>query len=249
MTLGTNVRPRAWSVSYPYCRRLRDELGIMVRTPTKVLVISQDIDSSHVHAQLCAMGHTVTTAVPAALDGSLRFMSTTTNDRIPWSTQDFIVIDRILLSENSYASAIAEAHRLLRPGGQLLIVRDRIPDNDPHYRLSGAADVTATLAGFDLEVIDQKKLGAVGSEVAAALARKAGLERLRWAWLRRSVKVMSLLLIPVGIALGTAANLVIGLIDKGDRSGNIYVSSLTLARKRGAPTSDAVNTGCPPAPA
>jgi len=227
---GSVAQPRIWNLSYSYSRSLWTDTKKMIQNTEKILTISEDISSSHIYAKLHSAGHDLTVATPTAGVESVYLISKVTNAPIAPSSQSFVVIDRALFIGRSIDAVIKESYRVLKPGGRLLVFANHIaPDSRSESNLFFGTDAIARLLRPNFQVLEQRTQGATGSVVGHILGQGFGFKLTLWPWTRKLLKLLLLPLIPLWILLGLLANLVVRLLDKVDKSGQMYVTSLTLA--------------------
>ena len=157
-------------------------------------------------------------------------ISKVTNAPIAPSSQSFVVIDRALFIDGSIDAVIKESYRVLKPGGRLLVFANRIaPFSRSEPNLFFGTDAIASLLRPNFQVLEQRTQGATGSVIGHILGQACRLKLTRWLWTRKLLKLLLLPLIPLWIFLGLLANLIVKILDKVDKSGQVYVTSLTLA--------------------
>ncbi|HEX6560375.1 MAG TPA: class I SAM-dependent methyltransferase [Longimicrobiales bacterium] len=151
----------------------------------------------------------------------------------PWpfesATFDAVVCTQVMEHAQDLSNVIAEMHRVLVPGGTLLVTvpfaynEHGAPADYRRFSVHGVRDLFAG----DYELLQLKPQGGIGST--------AGLLLLNWAEASlnasRGTRLIKGVLLPFWVVSCALVNMVGWAFDKVDRTGAFYSNVLLMARK------------------
>jgi hypothetical protein len=233
--MGRADEPAIWSTQYLVRRARARDLKEATATTEQALIICANPRSSVAHAAIAAapMG------VLVAEDDKQSLLLQATSALAPDGAYDTIILDGILPAPRQGEAWFRELARVLRPGGRLIVIAHRFFDVDTPWRSESCTSIgnVETMIRPEFSPIASRVHGAAGSFILESATVWGQLLFLRSRPLRFIAIFLRLALLPISLASALLANILAFVLNRIDRSGQFYVSSMVVAirAKPGAP--------------
>jgi hypothetical protein len=230
--LGPTTNPRPWTFAYFYMNALRRHLLPFLEGEPKVTYIGHGRqDHSPVGILLAEQNVQVDTALFLNGRSGTRIVSFEDYSPLGDGSQSSLLLDRALFDVRQLPAFKAQAQRVLRPNGRLVVLANRVGglDQGAPSALFSIESLSKGL-GPEFSVVDYRNQGALGSWLRLNAGNWIGEELLRRPILRRLIAISRIPLFPLWIILKLAVSAVSLTLDWLDKSGKYYVSTVAVAR-------------------
>jgi hypothetical protein len=233
MTGGID-KPTLWTMQYLLRRARARDFKDATAATTEAIVVYADPASSLAVALLRDKAQ-VAVVVSDGDKPSLLFQES--SQPVPDASCDALVLDCVLPNPRQVGAWLGEFARVVRPGGKLVVVANRFFDASHPSRPESCAPVGAIEAMVQPEfsVVSSRVQGALGSVLVEFLAVFMHLLLLRSRPLRIVSIFLGLLFLPIYPLVALLANGLAFVINRVDKSGQVYASSIVVGERKGYP--------------
>jgi hypothetical protein len=233
---GRIDRPSVWSTQYLVRRARARDLKDAIATTPQAIIVCADPASSLARATV----GDAPMAVFVSEGGAQSLLFQASSELVPDNACDVLILDSVMPSPRQAEMWLREFVRVVRPGGRLAIVAYRFFEENQLSRPESCAPIgnVETLIQPEFSLVSSRLQGAVGSLIIEFVVVWFRLLLLRSRPLRFLGIYLGLLLMPVRLLAAPLTNAAAFVLNRLDRSGQFYVSSIVVGERTGPASPD-----------
>jgi hypothetical protein len=232
--VGTPDAPRRWTYNHDYAARLRRALLPFLVGSREVALLSPTSPRTALLRAILSEQQILVHEVLPVVDGA-RVSLVRADDYHTVATHSaaVLIVDGALSAAPRGQALKAEIARVLSAGGQLIVLAQHIAHGPADPMVANVECVIDWLRP-EFAPLSSRKQGASASWLCAAGAHWLRKKLSSRTLTRRLLALASVVLLPLWLLSAIVLGLLVRALDRLDRTGRAYVSSLVVARRAAA---------------